>query len=133
MKEKLVKLMKEVRYPVFPNSDNMADFGIQHSDHVFETVADHLLANGVTVLPCKPGDTVYATHWPHGFGVSYRLEEQKHPLSKVVQYISFMKNGDVLLHFKDAAIPARYFGEYLFADRDEAVAALRKGDGKDDA
>ena len=48
-RKKLVELMKAVKYPVFPNSYNTADFGTQHSDHVFEAVADHLIANGVTV------------------------------------------------------------------------------------
>lgn len=28
-KERLVELMKAVKYPVFPNSDNIADFGVQ--------------------------------------------------------------------------------------------------------
>ena len=120
-KEKIVALMKEVKYHVFPNSDNTADFGVQHSDHVFEEVAEHLTANGVTVLPCKPGDTVYATHWFAGFAGA-RWELQEEPVARVVQYISFLKDGEVLLHFKDAAIPTRYFGEYLFATREEALA-----------
>lgn len=124
-KEKLVKLMKEAEYPVFPNSDIMLDLGVQHPDHVFESVARHLLANGVTVLPCKPGDTIYATHWFAGFaGARWELQEQA--VSGVVQYISFLKDGEVLLHLKDAAIPARYFGEYLFATREEALAALAR-------
>lgn len=31
----------------------------------FETIADHLLANGVIVPPCKVGDTVYSIMYGH--------------------------------------------------------------------
>lgn len=63
-KERLISLMKEVNYPVSPGSRLAANFGTQHRDHIFEVVADHLLANGVTLggperFLCKPGDTVY--------------------------------------------------------------------------
>ena len=86
--------------------------------------ADHLIANGVTVLPCKPGDTMYATHWRRGIGVSECWELLERPVSRTVQYISFQKNGDILLHVKDATVLASYFGKWFFATREEALAAI---------
>lgn len=49
VREKLVELMKEVKYSVFPNSTDHYTFGVQHNDHIFRQVADHLIAHGVTV------------------------------------------------------------------------------------
>ena len=42
MRDRLIKLIKDIVHPYFA-----------------ETLADHLLANGVIVPPCKVGDTVY--------------------------------------------------------------------------
>lgn len=48
-REKLIALMKEVKYPSFPGRNPDYLFGTQHPDHVFVIVAEHLLANGVSV------------------------------------------------------------------------------------
>ena len=50
MKERLIELMKE--------------WGTENTDSFpFESVADHLIENGVIVLPCKAGDTVFDIRW----------------------------------------------------------------------
>lgn len=43
MKERLIELLKE-------------DF---YNEYDFDAIADHLIANGFILLPCKVGDTVY--------------------------------------------------------------------------
>ena len=52
-KEKIMKLIKEVKYPAFPGGRRDFTMGIQHPDHVFELVAEHLIANGVVVMQQK--------------------------------------------------------------------------------
>ena len=51
IREKLVELMKEVKYSVFPNSTDHYTFGVQlpYSDRILRQVADHLIAHSVTV------------------------------------------------------------------------------------
>lgn len=84
MKERLIKLLKEVKYPAFKNGDFNYCFGTQHPEHVFEIVAEHLIENGVIVPPCKLGDTVYQIIKSMSFGevgdtatTNYRIEERK--------------------------------------------------------
>lgn len=57
-REKLVELLTDnlPRIGGFPKCDNPLQYT---SDEIVERIADHLLANGVIVLPCKVGDTVY--------------------------------------------------------------------------
>lgn len=45
--KRLIELLKGIKYTVFPNSTDLYSFGTQHSDHVFQQVADNLIANGV--------------------------------------------------------------------------------------
>lgn len=53
IREKLVELLDEVQHQGNATRKMQANY-------VFNSeVADHLIANGVTVLPCKEGDTVY--------------------------------------------------------------------------
>ena len=44
---------------------------------MIEKIADHLLANGVILQPCKPGDTVYRI-FQHNYAVDeYRMQWEK--------------------------------------------------------
>lgn len=51
MRDRLIELVKKVPYGV--------SVGATFERHFCEKVADHLIANGVILPPCKVGDTVY--------------------------------------------------------------------------
>ena len=51
MRDRLIELIKKVPYGV--------SVGAKFEQYFCKKVADHLLANGVIVPPCKVGDTVY--------------------------------------------------------------------------
>ena len=91
-----------------------------------EQIADHLLANGVIVLPCKVGDTVYVIN-------DWEVEKT----SVASMDIRFKKNWrDILLlanvadhgiKFKDEygnKWKSFVFGKTVFLTREEAEAKL---------
>lgn len=82
------------------------------SSMLSESIADYLLANGVTVPPCKVGDTVYQT-------------------DKVQIYESKIKN--VIYDTTGIAFSERAIGKTVFLTREEAEKALKeKGTVKDE-
>lgn len=141
-REKLVGLMKAVKYPVFPHSDNMADFGVQHSDHVFEAVADHLIANGVILLPCTEGATVFevsnnteACHDCNCFSSFYGMDsicdiadgEDRYYPDNAKSPICEKQFMHIVAHTPDAEWIFRHraeFGKTVFLTHAEAVHAL---------
>ena len=90
-----------------------------HSDAPY--IADHLLANGVIVPPCKVGQIVYLF-----FPVRKGIYEA------VVDEISFSKKSNFIvtrdLYFnRRTAIFFEQFGKTVFLSREAAEKALRKG------
>lgn len=94
----------------------MQDWGNTNTDSFnFESVADHLLANGVIAIRCNIGDTVYQTD-----GVRiYELEIFDVKLIKNKPYYE-TENID----FDDDAI-----GKTIFLTREEAERVLKGGEG----
>ena len=97
-REKLVELIKRNPYANTPDS-----------------LADHLLAHGVIVLPCKVGDEVWGIRSYHGV---------KHPQQGRVDEMYF--TSDMRLNIRVKHICIGNWGEKIFATREEAEAALRK-------
>ena len=60
MREKLIELICSTKY------GNGSLVGKNFQRGFVEKIADHLIANGVTVLPCKIGDTVWAVRYYYG-------------------------------------------------------------------
>ena len=56
MREKLIELIKEQEAEYGCICDGCSTHPI---DNIVGRLADHLIANGVTISPCKVGDTVY--------------------------------------------------------------------------
>lgn len=101
MREKLIELLR--------------DWEADIADTTFDRIADHLLANGVIVLPCKVGDTV----WDISKG---RVIELK------IMHIEVYENGIVLQYGRDECevFPTRFIGKTVFLTREEAEAALKE-------
>lgn len=74
-------------------------------------IADHLLANGIIVPPCKVGDTVYYIH--EG---GYRVYE-----GKVTNFIYVANTKSFGIHYDGGY---GIFGRYVFLKREEAEKAL---------
>ena len=85
-----------------------------------ETIADHLLTNGVIVPPCKVGDTVY--HVYKGNTIVNALVEdwKKEAFGDCLFRAYFSVNGSsIILLFGDNNI-----GKTVFLTRDDAEKAL---------
>ena len=65
VREKMVELLREAPYNIFDNKLKGMLF-----DSCLALIADHLIANGVTVLPVQVGDTVYGRFLLYGEGYS---------------------------------------------------------------
>ena len=80
-------------------------------------IADHLIANGVTVLPCKVGDTVY---WVHGAVITeckvHRIQKNRNGL-----YICLKSNVSHGAFRADLSI-----GKTVFLTREEAEKVLEE-------
>ena len=62
MKERLIKLLEHCSCHYSPPCDRECAVchNVEMHEKEIENIADHLLANGVIVPPCKIGDTVYS-------------------------------------------------------------------------
>ena len=119
MREKLSELMKGVKYTVFPNGKDRYDFGVHHSDHIFQQVDDHLLANGVIVLPCKVGQKVW--------DICEFLGEDSHPEMYEMQADEMTVSNDGWFVYDGVSMRHEDFGRIFFTSREEAEAALKEG------
>lgn len=79
---------------------------------VMNEIADHLLANGVIVPPCKIGDTVWEINTDNPFDEDLRVMEAK--------VERFFIGTSVDLHCMDS------FGKNVFLTKDEAEQALKE-------
>ena len=107
-RERLIELLK--------------DGGVRDFPYV-NALADHLLANGVILPPCKVGDSVY--HVYKGDTIVSALVEdwKKEAFGDWLFRACFSVNGSfVTLLFDDNNI-----GKTVFLTREEAEAALRGG------
>ena len=123
MRDRLIELVKHVPYGV--------SVGATFEQYFCKKVADHLLANGVIVPPCKVGDTVYTNLAMRGW--YYRDKDR--PYSAKVVFIglnnseemggglfnvAYEKDGNMLqFRFSD-------IGKSVFLTKEEAEKALRE-------
>lgn len=117
-REKLVELIRNVYVNIPPQI-----YRAVVDDTAAAVIADHLLANGVVVPPCKVGDVVFAIK----DGAIFSGE---------VRYVIWNHNKNHGLHREIALNPNPYFsigasfedfGKTVFLTREEAEAALKEG------
>ena len=117
VKEKLVKLLK-----TSPTRNGYTDLG---------DIADHLIANGVVVLPCKIGDKVYVNYI---YGRNKIITDSQMVCS-IEQTVgvndeSYWKVCVKQVIEKGYIVYHEYteddFGKTVFLTREEAEASLRK-------
>ena len=133
-KKQIIKLIKEVKFRPFPNGGGL-DVSVKHQlpDHAFEAIADHLIANGMFLAPCKAGDTVYIIDDGGG------EESTPYVLGVTVTAIGYDIAGfwitmSLPLGFKISAhCGESSFGKTVFLTEEEAkekIKEMKKGDRK---
>ena len=112
-RERLVELLK----------DNQGDSTYYMADEAVQSVSDVLLANGVIVLPCKVGDTVYE--------ICERRRSGKWQKAIVERVVHGIEIGiDKILTARCGTTTYVYLsrlGETVFLTREEAEKALKGG------
>ena len=107
MRERLIELMYEA-------NEKFAECDCTDEEAV-EMLADHLLANGVIVLPCKVGDTVYVIDkgtqvWWKGKTIAFYYTNPSD-----MQFAVAFEDGEVAIYDSDC----------VFTTREEAEKALK--------
>ena len=108
MRDRLIELIKDIVVPYFA-----------------EAIADHLLANGVIVPPCKVGDTVYRVSFVHKKvdvlkvdGFLANVASWKVHCTHIVPFWIGNQKEHVYIAFSS-------FGKTVFLTREEAEQALK--------
>lgn len=114
MRDRLIELiMKTPRLPIIING--------RKQGKTYQTagnIADHLLANGVVVLPCKVGTEVYLSDY---IDKHHRLKEYKFIGNKIAVVIECWEFQGTCTRWLDD------FGKTIFLTREEAERALKGG------
>ena len=116
MRDRLIELIKDIAPDLVAICGDECD-KCTHGDCVGK-LADHLLAEGVIVLPCKVGDTVYQINKTPYLGEIYELEIFDISLRNGKPYYETER-----IDFDDTAI-----GTSIFLTREEAEKALERSE-----
>lgn len=127
MRDRLIELIKEGE-DITPcaNSPEFDCKGKKCRDCEREGIAKYLLANGVIVLPCKVGDTL----WIINSYANSRLEIINRMVEPIeVESVAISKDG-IEIETAEAIYFLEHFGELIFLTKEEAEKALaeRKGE-----
>ena len=115
VREKLVELLKEAPYNIFDNK-----LGGMLFDSCLGMVADHLINNGVTVLPVQVGDRLYEVTGRKTVSV-YKVRAIR------VELFGLFIEWDIVEGFvwqSLSGINAGEIGKTVFLTREEAEKAL---------
>ena len=117
MRDRLIELIQEAEddYMIYEMGAQALAIEIFKSRE--EYIADHLIANGVIVPPCKVGDKVYFDTYLHGDSVGV----QSHKVINVKYVITTEPSKGGI----GAEIPDYAFGETVFLTPEEAEKALK--------
>ena len=96
----------------------LANSGCSADLETYQEIADHLLANGVIVPPCKVGDIV---HYPYDYGNKV--------LEKTVKSI-VIENNDKWLDVGVSFLPFENIGKTVFLTKEEAEEKLKENENK---
>ena len=107
MEERLIELLANIDYA--------CDNGANLQDRI-DYIADYLLENGVTVLPCKVGDMVYK--------ISRKPQKERYIQKTEVSRVAIDADG-VWIFCKCNPVSRCVFGKSVFLTKEEAEKALK--------
>lgn len=93
-----------------------SDYGTSECEVCFGDFANHLLSNGVTILPCKIGDEVW--------GISSYNHCSKHVKKGIVHEMFY--GDDMRLCIAVKGVCRGVWGEKVFGTEEEALKALEE-------
>lgn len=116
MRDRLIELLdKKITIVELVDSDEV------WTNKKIAELADHLLAEGVIVPPCKVGDTVYTV-------------SRKHPKKWKVHFIGYNSQGEFKMHIATEKFTEMLevwdyaIGKTVFLTREQAEKALERSD-----
>ena len=118
MRDRLIEMIKDAE-KAFPKDKPVLDLE--------EFVADHLLANGVIVPPCKVGDITYV----FDYEVNNHLETKFRGIAPSVVEAIVIEDEGLWIENEHAKYHISSVGEFIFLTKEEAEKALadRSGNG----
>ena len=122
MRDRLIALLRQVDFDYCEELATYAENGYKGAPDVPEYFADHLLANGVIVPPCKVGDNCYP------------LPRYKTPIvERKISRITFSKRNIIIGYYENDGqyrppLRTRVLGDDVFLTREEAERALNGGE-----
>lgn len=134
MRDRLIELL---RTPIAVTNGVSTVGEIKVSLFEAEFLADHLLANGVIVLPCKVGDMVYVIEPCVCYNNYSEFEHCHHRRTKATKWIEMVRVPTQKHHTKCLKLFERPFkyehlnklGKSVFLTKEEAEQALKGGEG----
>lgn len=119
MRNRLIELLKSSgTAPLSPEMD-----WEQMREAIYGHIADHLLANGVIVPPCKVGDTV----WLVWTTTNSRLEIVRQDVVRgKVRSVEIDESGDICFQTERSCFYAEHIGRKVFFTKEEAEQALKE-------
>ena len=121
MRDRLIELIKQGEKNF---SDKYTSKVMSHINELYDFIVDHLLANGVVVLPCKIGETLYdAREFFYKIDAPYLYEMKSDDIC--VEKDS--KSGEYRFIYDDAYVGYDEIGKTVFLTREEAEAKLKEG------
>lgn len=98
----------------------------QEQSRYSEDIADYLLENGVIVLPCKVGDTVYKIVDDCTYGDDCYTKR----MCKTCDFRDLHIEPEILSRISDIVQRLSDFGKTVFLTNDEAEKALKERERK---
>lgn len=122
MRDRLIELCREAQTKYLEEEPPVGDFG--------KYLADHLLANGVIVPPCKVGDVVYVVKPCFSYIAEY--EVRGFHFGEFPTLNGHKRNPYLIGYFKTSGMLKHIFikdiGKTVFLTREEAERTLRATD-----
>ena len=120
MRDRLIGLMKEAETKVQETLKSKFQLDLTEWLSIY---ADHLIANGVIVLPCKVGDITYI----FDYEVNNHLETKYKGITpSSVEAITIDDEG-IWVENEHAKYHISAFGDIIFLTKEEAEQALKGG------
>lgn len=121
MRDRLIELINEAEYESLKYEMANKIYPFDDYKSRSEFVADHLLANGVIVPPCKVGDSCYPL-WHFG---------NKPIVERKISRITYSARNIIIGYYENDGqyrppLRTRVLGEDIFLTREEAEKALKE-------
>ena len=122
-REKLIKLLKEKQDYGVVLKENQMDDRYNYTKEISNvSVADYLLENGISILPCKIGDTLY--YHDYKCGAFNDDKAEWNIIDSIVCEIRIKKKGTLAEMSSGRIFTHKDFGKIIFHTKEEAEKAL---------